>query len=318
MPTKTIDCIVCGSCVADLLCKPVPDDIPLGHKILHEIAPIQLIPGGLTANVSFALAKLGIKTSVFSFVGNDPFGSMLRQQFENKNIDTTALHVHPTAPTSTTAVLISEQGERTFLHAKGAPKSITIRDYYNRMSLFEQSKYFFWGYYGLNPQIESELPKLLEEIRSRGTKTVIDAAGSGGSIKPLDKILPHLDVYIPSHAEASNQTGHEDPEKIISTYRSLGAPGILGVKLGSDGAILADPSDNFYKIDAITPPDKVLDTTGAGDCFYAGLIAGLVDRLPLTDAGKLAAAAGACAVTSIGGSTGARARSFVNKLAGLQ
>ena len=52
-------------------------------------------------------------------------------------------------------------------------------------------------------------------------------------MQPLDRILPHLDVYVPSHNEATHQTGLTDPREIIETYRACGAPGLLGVKLGA-------------------------------------------------------------------------------------
>ena len=54
-------------------------------------------------------------------------------------------------------------------------------------------------------------------------------------MQPLDRILPHVYVYVPSIAEASHQTGQEDPQRIIETYRNCGAPGLLGVKLGTRG-----------------------------------------------------------------------------------
>ncbi|QQE11045.1 carbohydrate kinase family protein [Planctomycetota bacterium] len=317
MIDKTFDVIVAGSCVADILCRPVPHDIPIGDKVLHEVDPIQVIPGGITSNTGISLAKLGCKTAVFTYVGDDNFGRIMRSIFEEKNVDTSSVYTHPEAPTSTTAVLISDDGERSFLHAQGAPKRMDLRAYFKNMQQLEKAQYFLWAYYSLNPQIEYDLPKLLEELRLRGTKTAIDAAGTGGTMHPLDEMLPHLDLYVPSLTEASHQTGKTDPEKIIKTYRDCGAPGILGIKLGSDGAILADENDNIYRIDAVDPPETIVDSTGAGDCFYAGLLAGLVDGYSLEDAGKLAAAAGACAVTALGGWCGTRARSFTNKLAGL-
>ena len=50
----------------------------------------------------------------------------------------------------------------------------------------------------------------------------------------------------------------------------------------------------------------MIDTTGAGDCFYAGLIAGLSAGLSVADAGRIGAAAGACCVTGVGASSGLR------------
>src|SRR5205807_225705 len=116
----------------------------------------------------------------------------------------------------------------------------------------------------------------------------------------LDKALPHLDVYVPSHNEGEHQTGLADPRKIIDAYRECGAPGVLGVKLGSKGALLSDRAGSYIEVGAVKPPGDVVDTTGAGDSFYAGLLTGLLRGMSVADAGRLAAATGACCVTGLG------------------
>ena len=65
------------------------------------------------------------------------------------------------------------------------------------------------------------------------------------------------------------------------------------------------------------PPGEVVDTTGAGDCFYGGLLAGILRGLSIADAGKLAAAAGACCVTGLGATTAIRGYEETAKLAGI-
>ena len=134
---------------------------------------------------------------------------------------------------------------------------------------------------------------------------------------PLEKILPQLDVWVPSFNEAKNQTGHVDPAKIIATYRSCGAPGLLGVKLGRDGVLLSPKDGSFLEIGVAKPPGEVIDTTGAGDAFYAGLLTGLLKGMAVEDAGKLGAGAAACCCTSVGGSTGGRDYASTTKVAGL-
>ena len=69
---------------------------------------------------------------------------------------------------------------------------------------------------------------------------------------PLDRILPHLDLYVPSLSEAKNQTGEGDPEKMIQRYRACGAPGLLGVKLGgADGVLLSEKADHYLMIPSV-------------------------------------------------------------------
>ena len=50
------DCIVAGSCVADVICRPVPLDVPVGHEALRRTEPIVLSPGGITSNSGLALS----------------------------------------------------------------------------------------------------------------------------------------------------------------------------------------------------------------------------------------------------------------------
>ena len=66
-----------------------------------------------------------------------------------------------------------------------------------------------------------------------------------------------------------------------------------------------------------TPPGPVVDTTGAGDSFYAGLIAGLAGGLSVADAGRLGTAAAACCVTALGGNSGGRSWDETMRIAGL-
>jgi sugar/nucleoside kinase (ribokinase family) len=167
------------------------------------------------------------------------------------------------------------------------------------------------------PNLEHDLPEVLAAIRERGCRTVLDAAGEGGRLEPLDRILPHLDIYVPSYAEAAHQTGRTDPEAILEVYRQCGAGGLLGVKLGSEGALLSPAPGEYVKIDPVSPPAPVVDTTGAGDCFYAGLLVGLWKGMGIKEAGRLAAACGACCVTGKGATAAIADYAGIARLAGL-
>ncbi len=159
---------------------------------------------------------------------------------------------------------------------------------------------------------------MLAKIRETGCRTALDAAGDGGALSPLDRALPQLDVYVPSLREAVHQTGERDPRKVIDIYRRCGAPGLLGVKLGgADGVLLSPAAGQFVHVPSCTPPGPVVDTTGAGDSFYAGLLTGLIRGLSVEQAGRLGAAAAACCVTALGGNAAARDYAFTAKLAGI-
>ncbi len=315
--TKRFDCIVAGSCVVDILCRPVSLTTPIGQGVLHSVEPVLLRAGGITSNSGVTMARMGMKVGVFSRVGKDDWAPVIKNLFKTEGIDVERLGEDPQSATSTTVVMIDTTGERSFFHCVGATKRMTGKDYLDNLDLFAQSKYMLLGYYSMIPKLEADVAQVLREIRATGCKTAMDAAGQGGTMHPLIDCLPHLDVYVPSHSEAAHQTGHQDPEKIIKTFRDAGGQGFLGVKLGRQGVILSPTPGEFIRIPISTPPGPVVDATGAGDSFYAGLLTGIIKGLSPQDAGKLGTASGACCVTALGGASGGRDYAFTSKLAGI-
>ena len=314
---KPIDCIICGSCVVDILVRPVPLEASIGGGRLIQVDPIEITTGGIVSNSGIAMSRLGMQAVALSYVGSDQWGNMLRERYRDQGLNADHLVTHPEGPTSTTAVLIDESGERSFAHCVGAPERLDRKFFIERLDLFAKSRMMLLGYYSLMPGLEADLADVFAEIRQRGCLTALDAAGDGGSMEPLREILPHLDVYVPSHAEASNQTGKTDPREIISVFREHGAIGLLGVKLGSQGALLQTVSGSWIEVPAVQAPAPVVDTTGAGDSFYAGLLTGLLRDMNEADAGRLAAACGACCVTGLGATGGLRSYEETARLAGL-
>ncbi|MHC4996581.1 MAG: carbohydrate kinase family protein, partial [Planctomycetota bacterium] len=225
---KDIDCVVCGSCVVDILVRPVPLDEPIGGGKLINADPITVTTGGIVSNSGAAMARLGMQAAAFSYVGDDEWAPVIRAKYEAEGLDASYLQTHPTAATSTTAVLIDPTGERTFAHCVGAPKLMNKQTFFEAMDFLSRSRMVLIGYYSLMPNLEPDLPEVFKELRQRGCLTALDAAGEGGTMDPLERILPELDIYVPSHAEAEHQTGESDPQKIIDTYRSAGARGVLG------------------------------------------------------------------------------------------
>jgi sugar/nucleoside kinase (ribokinase family) len=315
---KDLDCVVCGSCVVDVLVRPVELEAPIGVGRLIRSEPLVLTTGGIVSNAGITLARLGMRAAAFTYVGDDPWAAVIRQRYAAEGLDATAVVTRADAATSTSAVLIDPRGERSFVHAVGAPRLLDGAAFRGRMGLFRRSRAMLLGYYPLLPNLLDELREVLAEILGVGCLTALDAAGDGGTLEPLSRLLPHLDLYIPSHAEARHQTGEDDPRRIVARFREAGATGLLGVKQGSRGVLLSPAAGEFVDVSAVAPPGPVVDTTGAGDCFLGGLLAGLLRRMNVADAGRLGAAAGACCVTGLGATTAVRGFDETVRLAGLE
>lgn len=312
---KTIDCVVAGLATVDIVAWPVPLDQPIGLGRLVTAERIEATTGGLVSNSGIALARLGMKTAALSCLGDDIWADFVRGRYAGEGIDTRYLPTCPGAGTSATIVLVNAAGERSFVFDLGAARHVDLNLFRESRELLTSAKSLLFGYFALVPQWDDELPEILALARDAGCLTALDAAGNGGDLAPLSRILPHLDIYVPSLHEGAHQTGESEPRNIIEEFRRAGASALVGLKLGAQGALLSPAAGEFVDIAPVAPPGPVVDTTGAGDAFYAGLLAGLLRGMPLTEAGRLAAAAGACCVTGLGASAALRSFEETQRLA---
>jgi sugar/nucleoside kinase (ribokinase family) len=315
---KTFDCVVVGSCVVDVLARPVPLEAAIGRGKLLESEPLALTTGGIVSNAGITLARLGMRVAAFTYVGDDEWADVLRRRFATEGIDTSAIEVRRERSTSTSAVLIGTKGERSFIHYAGAPRLLDKQALLDRLDLFAQSRAMLIGYYPLMTRLQDDLPEVLAAIRETGCLTALDAAGDGGTMEPLRRLLPHLDFYVPNAVEAARQTGCTNPETMIEVFRGAGANGFLGIKIGERGAVLSPRPGEIVDVPAVMPPGPVVDTTGAGDCFYGALLTGVLRGMPAADVARLASAAGACCVTALGATTAIRDFEAMMRLAGLR
>ncbi|MFN9368138.1 MAG: carbohydrate kinase family protein, partial [Planctomycetia bacterium] len=310
-------CIVCGTCVADVLVRPIDLTRPIGGGRLFHVDPIAVTTGGIVCNTGTGLRRLGVGVSAASLIGADLWGGLIRDRLAAEGIDAAAVEVHRELATSTTAVLIEGGGERSFAHHVGAPGALDIAYVRRQSGVFARHSLAIVGYVGLLPALEPCLAEALGMIKAAGCKVAVETGGSGGTLAAVAPALPLVDFYVPSLDEARHQTALEAPREIIDCYRSHGARGLVGVKLGARGVLLSPVADEFLEIPCVAAPGPVADTTGAGDAFLAGLFAGILRGMPIRDAGLLGAATAACCVTGVGATAGLRSFAETRRLAGI-
>ncbi len=300
------DCVLVGTAVVDVLIKPVPLTVAVGGGRLLHVDPLGVTTGGLVCNTGVGMRRLGMRVAAASLVGNDLWAATIRESLAREGIDIAGLEARPSIATSSTAVLIDPSGERTFAHHVGGCAAIGLGFIRDRLDLFAASRWAVVGYVGLLPGLEADLAEAVRLIAATGCKVAIETAGDGGRLEDIAPALPHVDLYVPSLDEARSQTGRDDPRAIIDQYRSLGAPGLIGVKLGTAGTLLSPAENEWLQVPCLAAPGPVVDTTGAGDSLLAGLLTGLLRELPVAEAGRLGAATAACCVTAVGATEGLR------------
>lgn len=314
---KDSDCVVVGSCVVDVIARPVPLRAAIGRGALVDTEPLVLTTGGIVSNAAITLARLGMRSAAFTYLGDDEWAEVIRRRLAAEGVDTSAVATNAERGTSASVVLVDGAGERSFLHYAGAHRLLDKAAMLERLDLFARSQAMLIGYYPLFTRMLDDLPEVIAAIRETGCLTALDAAGDGGTMEPLARVLPHLDFYVPSWKEASHQTGLAKPQAMIEAYRSAGARGFVGIKCGERGAVVSPRVGEVLEVPAVAPPGPVVDTTGAGDAFYAGLLTGILRGMTAYDATLFAAAAGAQCVTGVGATTAIGDFPATARLAGL-
>ena len=305
----TPDVVCVGILVADVIARPVDELPPPGS--LEFVEQLVLRSGGCAINTATALARFGRTAAVAGKVGADPFGDFLLGVLDRRGLDRRLVVRDPAAPTSATVVLVDGDGERTFLHLKGANAQLRS-DELDRDHLFSGRALHVAGALVLDALDGDPCAALLADAQERGlltsVDTVWDASGRWERILPS---LPHVDVFTPSLAEAQAISGERDVEAAARRLQRAGAAQVV-VKLGPAGCYVAGNG----RVDPVAV--DAVDGTGAGDAFTAGLLYGLLDGWPIERAARLANAAGALATTAVGASDGLRTLGETLALAGLE
>ncbi|MCL1124381.1 carbohydrate kinase family protein [Shewanella surugensis] len=297
---KKYDCIFAGEICIDLPINPIPLDVPIIEHSPIELSSIDYVAGGVVSNGCMVLSTLGLQAVALGCVGQDVWADVLLEKLHDHGVDISHIISLPEA-TSACLVLVGSQGGHCFAYHAGASQKLNASMMLENMDIYHQSRYLMLGYYGLMRSLTPDLQYVLPKIKKTGCRIALDAAFGGGKLQPLDNILPYLDIYIPSYEEASQQTGEAEPHKMLQCFRQYSrSDTLLGIKLGANGALLSPSKGEFITIDPVILSSEVKDTTGAGDSFYAGLIAGLIKGYSVEASAKIASAAGACCITEIG------------------
>jgi sugar/nucleoside kinase (ribokinase family) len=305
----TPDVVCVGILVADVIAWPFGEVPATGS--LGLVDTVSLHGGGCALNTASALTRLGCTAAVAGKVGDDALGDFLLRLHDERGIDRRGVIRDPSVSTSATVVLVRRDGERTFLHAKGANAELAASEL-DRELLFSGRCLHVAGALVLDRLDGAPCAALLAEAKARGLvtslDTVWDASGRWDRILPS---LPHVDVFTPSLPEARAISGETDPEAAARWLQDHGAADVV-VKLGADGCYVAGVGPvEPVRVDAI-------DATGAGDAFAAGLLYGVLAGWPLERSARLANAAGALATTAFGAGDGAHDLAETLARAGLE
>jgi len=295
------DVVSIGILVADVIAKPFTK-LPEKGKLM-PIDSITLHSGGCALSSAVDMSIIGLETAVVGKIGNDGFGSYLRNVLADAGVETKGLAVGKDSNTSSSVVVVGNDSERSFAHCFGANGEFTYEDIdFDFVS--EYGLAFFTGVNLMGSFDGKPLGRAVKKAKELGLVTVMDTAwdASGRWMELVEDSLPYLDYFIPSYDEASLIAGKENPSEIADVFMEKGVKNVA-IKLGKDGCYIRSEKGNEYTIPTFLDI-KAVETTGAGDAFSSGFITGIVKGWPIDMCGLFANAVGTFSVSQIGASTG--------------
>lgn len=265
-------------CLGELLVDFVPTRTGAG---LAEAEAFQKAAGGAPANVAVGLARLGVSSGFMGQVGDDGFGRFLAGTLAGAGVDTAALRVTARARTALAFVSLAADGEREFLFYRSPSADMLYSPEDVDEAAIARAKLLHFGSISLiSEPSRSATLHAVALARRAGLRVSYDpnlrlalwpdaAAARDG----MRLGLRYADIVKIGAEEVEFLTGSNDP---VAGVRALWHDGLrfVAVTRGAAGCLWLTPDAQGavpgFDVDAV-------DTTGAGDAFMAGLLAGLLE-----------------------------------------
>ena len=254
-------------CIGDLaldVISQLKEPINYGNDTASKISSH---PGGQAANVATWITRTNSRSHLVARTGNDPVGFALISDLDKYGVEHLNL-MHSGRPTGVVVILVDANGERTMFPDNGANADLEVSDL---PSLDDIDGVYLSGYALLDFRSREAVIEMIKKIKAAGKPIFFDPTTTGAmKIVSLEEALSWVAMMdgLLLNSEEALYLGHTkdlvEAEKNLQKYTPL-----VVIKLGSKGAMAVNGNESA-KVPAITT--NVVDTTGAGDSFAAGII----------------------------------------------
>ena len=273
-------------------------------------------PSGAPFIFAVQAARLGMRTAAIGAVGADAFGECLLNQLDADGVVADGIRQLPDQTTGIAFVAYSGDGSRDFVFSLGAGGQLTADML--KPALFDGLRCF---------HLMGSTLSMSESVLTVCREAMQMAADAGALISFDPNLRPELlspdlarvafapfiaaaDILLPTEAELLRLTNAGTTEGAIDHLLQTRPERKIVVTRGADGCSVytADAQMDVpgYAVDEIDP-------TGAGDCFDAALLSGILEGKSTFEAAELANACGALAVSEKGPMAGAKSRAAVER-----
>ena len=278
-------------------------DTTLQNEISKSVAglPYSLSLGGSAGNTIRAMARLGTEVGFIGKVGQDTTGDFYEQALQNLSIE--PIIFRSEEPSGKCVSLVSPDGERTLVTYLGAALELEAGEL--EPSIFEgYDCLYVEGYLVQNHEL---IEQAAATAKKCGLKVAIDLASFNVVAENLEflrrLVREYVDIVFANEDEAKTFTCEGNPVNALQQISEMCELAV--VKIGTKGALIKQGSEVVHV--GIMAAAKRVDTTGAGDFYAAGFMAGLCQGLTLRQCGTIGAIAAGKVIEVVGTTFGEEA-----------
>jgi sugar/nucleoside kinase (ribokinase family) len=264
-------------------------DEPRMHALYARMGPAVEASGGSCANTMAGLASLGGRAAYVGKVASDQLGEIFGHDIRSAGVAFSTRPLSDGPPTARCLVFVTPDAQRTMGTYLGACVELGPKDVDHAL-IRDAAITYLEGYLWDRPDAKAACLRAAEIAHANGREIALTLSDPFCVDRWRDEFVSlieaHVDILIANEAEITSLFQTDDFETALGEARRRCR--LVAATRGPHGSTVAS-ADEAHVVPA-APVPHVLDTTGAGDLFAAGLLYGLTHGLPLPACGRLGSA----------------------------
>lgn len=247
-----------GKTNVDLLFDKMPRLPKEGEEIYTD--KFSLCLGGGVPGTMITLSRLGIPVKTVTELSEDMFSDFARSEFKKAGCEPINVYEGDKIAVNITAAAITPN-DRTFVSYGNEENSVKAENVYNALHSAKAVA------------MHTGFPEVYEKLKNEGTTVILDTGFFDDmTLEGYEKLLSIADYFLPNRTEALKLTGTDDPKEAARKLSKHLETVII--KLDKDGCLIYK-NGKFSFVKSI-PEFVRVDSTGAGDAFFAGFMYGIM------------------------------------------
>jgi sugar/nucleoside kinase (ribokinase family) len=290
-------------------------DAARSDEIYALLGPAQETSGGSAANTAVGVASFGGRSGFVGRIADDGFGEVFAHDLRAAGVAFDAAPATGGAPTGRCLVIVGLDAERTMCTYLGAGAEIDPRDV-DAVQVSSAAITYLEGYLWDEDAAKDAIRRAASLARDAGRRVALTLSDpfcvERHRAEFLDLIESDIDVLFANEEEIMMLY---QVDRFDDAAKRAGAScGVAALTRGAQGSVVMS-SGQRHDI-AAEPVDRVIDTTGAGDWYAAGVLFGLSHGADPTTCGRLGSLGAAAVIANLGArpevALADRARSLLN------